>query len=204
MGAEVLSDITVVVPTVAEREGPYRDATLESVRAQTLRPELLVVLDDMGAGPWGTRNLGLQSVVTPWTAFLDDDDWMLPHHLQTLMDASEDADLIYPRPWVLDATGPFGNAWEPWGTDQDFDPERLRHHNFIPITYLVRTEVAQAVGGFPPRSPGAPSDWQYLLKLLGAGCRFAHVPERTWVWRRHRSNAYSWRTPMVDNASAPL
>jgi hypothetical protein len=107
-------------------------------------------------------------------------------------------------PWILDTAAGWGNVLMPAELEQTFDAERLRHHNYIPTTYLVRTEVARSVGGFPPRSPGRPSDWQFLLKLLEAGCRFRHVPERTWVWRRHPGNSYSWNPNVVDSAPAPL
>lgn len=194
MKPEVLGlGITVVTPSVPPRAGMLADA-MASVSAQTLAPVAhVVVVDHEGNGEAATRNRGLFAVDTEWTAFLDDDDVLYPHHLSALTRHQEmtDADLCYGWFDVQGGTDPLG-----W-FGKDFDPDALRENNYIPVTYLVRTELAQGVGGFPAPEGGYPSqtacvDWAFLLRLLDVGARFEHLAERTWCWRHHGGN-YSGR-----------
>jgi glycosyltransferase involved in cell wall biosynthesis len=76
--------ITVVIPSIPSR-AKMLDRALASVKAQTLRPERVVVeFDDDRLGAAATRQRGLEKVTTPWVAFLDDDDEFLPGHLYAL------------------------------------------------------------------------------------------------------------------------
>lgn len=71
-----------------------------------------------------------------------------------------------------------------------FDPGELRLNNYVPVTTLVRTDLAHAVGGFPQQQQ---VDWGFLIRLLDAGATFVHLAERTWCWR-HWSGNTSGRT----------
>src|ERR671922_2284910 len=81
--------VTVVIPSIPPRVD-LRNRALASVAAQT-RPAhavaLTVDIDRDGAGP--TRTRGLMMVRTEWTAFLDDDDELKPHHLEVLLGHAE-------------------------------------------------------------------------------------------------------------------
>ena len=194
------SDITVVIPTIPGREDLFLRALI-SVHNQTLAPEDIIVINDTKRhGAAWSRNEGVKSVTTKWIAFLDDDDEMLPRHLETLLRAARktDADLIYPYMEVVGGRDPLavslnGNWVLPFGVT--FGPEQEHHlrraGNFIPITYLVRTSLVKNVNGFPeawtsdnPRE----EDYGLLLKLLDAGAKFIHVPKRTWRYHIHSSN----------------
>ena len=173
--------ITVVIPTLPERGEQLRIA-LDSVKAQSRQPQAVhVVVDDDREGAAVTRNRALEYVDTDWAAFLDDDDEFKPHHLRALARHAylSEADVVYP---YFDAVG---------GVDRidcfgvEFDPVLLRRRNFIPVTVLARTELIRAVGGFEdhPDADGKPcEDWGLWLKLLDAGARFSHLPQRTWIW----------------------
>lgn len=50
-------------------------------------------------------NLALESARGEWLNFLDDDDELLPAHVETLMDARDDARIVYSRAMVRDKTG---------------------------------------------------------------------------------------------------
>lgn len=174
---------------------------LDSVCKQT-RPAdaVCVAVDRDHEGEWTTRNRTLAMADTEYVAFLDDDDELLPQHLDALMARASkgDVDLVYP--WFVwrDDDNIHPNH-EPVGFGRDFDAERLRGENFIPVTYLVRTELARFVGGFPAPGhddcPGVMTDWGFLLRLLKTNARIVHVPERTWVWNRWSGNLASavWR-----------
>lgn len=198
------SGVTVVVPTLPGRE-PLLARALTSVWAQT-RPPVAVALvrDTRRHGAWWARNLGLAMVQTGWTAWLDDDDELLPHHLATLMAAGEatGAGMIYAYPEfiggrpdplaVVDNDGhlvasPVHIAFE------ERQAQWLRRvGNFIPVTYLVRTSLARQVGGMPqpwsPDWPKAEEDHGFLIRLLDAGVRFHNAQQITWRYHFHDAN----------------
>jgi hypothetical protein len=196
-------NVTVCIATIPGREDLLARA-LESVQAQTVTPQrVLVVRDVERRGAWWTRNQLLRQTRTAWVAWLDDDDELLPHHLQVLIDGANEsgADLIYSYPQfsppgtfdplaTVDDTGrvvpsPIGIAF---GARQE---QWLRERgNFIPVTTLTRTALLKQVGGFPEpgsmsaqpgNNSGQAEDFLALLNLLDAGARFHHVPVVSWT-----------------------
>lgn len=172
------------MPSLMER-ATYRERALRSVTAQTSgAPAVHIVI---GMTPWDARNAALAAVETEFTAFLDDDDWWLPNHLEVLLSAQErtGADLVYSRADVSHE-----GKREPYAI-VPFDEKALRSGNYIPISYLVRTELARTAG-FPPRESDQPSDWLFLLKLLDLGATFHFEDQTTWVMRRWSGNTHNW------------
>lgn len=165
---------------------------LTSVVAQTHQPDAIIVVTDNGrVGSALTRNRALAyNISTPWIAFLDDDDELLPNHLEVLTRAAIDnnAGVVYSGCRPVDAYGneiPRADEWGRFG--QPFDADLLKQYSYIPVTSLVSTYAAR-------RSPfGAPDgsdydDWGFYLSVLDSGTRFLHVPEVTWVWHHHGHN----------------
>lgn len=178
-----MCDVTVVIPSLPTRR-KQRQRAVESVATQTHPARAVIVEQDHHkAGAALTRNAALSRVETEWTAFLDDDDYLLPHHLATLCKAAQDtgADVVWPWFRVEGGTDPFpmhrGRQWNP------DDP------HIFPITTLVRTERLREVRGFQPGTRVAPDgrivageDWRLWNALSQAGAVFHHVNEVTWVW----------------------
>lgn len=182
--------VTVVIPTIpTEHRRETLKRALASVKAQehAAISEIIVTTDTTHAGAAATRNRGLAKVKTEWTAFLDDDDEWLPHHIHMLTSSAQDvkADVVYPWFRVVSSQGfdPFPGAF-----NRPFSPEILREHNYIPVTVLARTEVVLNAGGFEPygeQQESACDDWGLWLKLLNSGVSFYHVPQVTWLWHWH-------------------
>jgi glycosyltransferase involved in cell wall biosynthesis len=185
-----VTDITVVIPTIPTRS-KFLERALSSVRGQALMPVSVITESDRECqGAAKTRQSGLARVTTEWVAFLDDDDEFLPEHLAVCAQAAEEwrADFVYPWYRVVGGRDPmpqhFGKQW---------DPERPR---LTTITVLVRTELAQDVGGFVGERPdlGVPGltvsneDWLFVNRINEAGGRIHHVPQRTWLWHHHGGN----------------
>ena len=189
-----MNDVTVVMGALPGRE-KLREVALQSVLMQSIGPVPVRMQRDVnGLGCGAMKNLGLEHVTTTWTAFLDDDDWYRSDHLAALLWASPGADLVYSRPIIVEGEHR-PKVVEAW-PDIPFDAARLRAGNYIPCGYMVRTDLARAVGGFPERTPEVPySDWGFLLRLLDADAAFSYVPDLTWAFRRWSGNTSSWRAP---------
>lgn len=184
--------VTAVIPTIPIRKQDLRRA-VNSVGAQSHQPVGIAVATDVWRnGSAATRNRALGRVRTPWAAFLDDDDYWMPAHIMTLLAAAEDsgADVIYSGCRVVDAAGHEIPLQEEWGRfGQPFDAGLLRERSYIPVTSMVRTEMAQAAGFGPPEGVDTPyDDWGFYLRLLDAGAKFFHVPRITWVWIHNGRN----------------
>lgn len=200
-----MSDITVVIPSIPPRSTLLARA-LASVTAQTLQPAAIVVeIDHDGDGAPATRDRALRKVTTEWVAFLDDDDEMLPHHLETLARGAEqyDADYVYSwyqifaagqnlgdQDWVL---GHFGKMFDP------ADPVQTT------ITTMVRTKLAQLVGFSLDDSARdrlidgqrVGEDYLFTLGCVERDAYIVHIPERTWVWHHDSGNTSGrpWNRP---------
>lgn len=182
-----MTTVTVCVASIPPRAGLLADA-LASVAVQTRQPDAIsVAIDRHAEGEVATRNRAIRAATTDWLALLDDDDRLYPQHLQRLLEHQADtgADLVYPWFDVDGGGDPLG--WE----GKPFDGEALRQANYIPVTYLVRRSLVEAVGWFPEVGPGSKhvvSDWGFLVEAQDAGGRIVHLPERTWSWRHWGGN----------------
>lgn len=181
--------ITVVTPSIPPRADLLRRAS-RSVAAQTERPVHVVTFDWTHEGAAVTRQRGLDSVSTPWVAFLDDDDEMDPGHLAMLLDFAQQTGSDYVYPWfrVHGGTDPF-----PQNYRRSWNPDRPVQTT---ITVLVRTDLAKSVG-FLDRSASwsSPGDGQsigedfwFTLGCRDAGAVITHMPWRTWTWHHHDGN----------------
>jgi|SRR5687768_8867265 len=193
----MVDDITVVIPHLPDRTLLLQRA-VNSAIWQSRSPEVIHVEYAQDGEDAGTvRNRALDAVRTTWIAWLDDDDEFLSHHLQVCLDAAiqTGADLVYPGMWIEGRADPLavavGGKWiNPFGVT--FGQEQEMHlrnaGNFIPITYIVKTDLVRQVDGFPAPLERVPEDHGLLIRLLDVGARFHHVPERTWRYHVHGGN----------------
>lgn len=180
-------DITVVIPTIPPRARMLARAVASVSKQEHPAAAIVIAQDTAGDGAWSTRNRGVLSVGTTWTAFLDDDDELLPHHLRRLLELAETtgAGLVWSWFQVIGGTDPF-----PMHRGREFDPASP---HIVPITYLVRTELLlagmAATGGFRPDTAGAwdKQDAPLFVAMAAAGGT-ANTPEVTWLWNHHGAN----------------
>lgn len=201
----VASDIAVVV--TSHNYGRYLDACLESVRAQTLAPREVILVDDasdddtaararsypdVGYHPVSfrngnrARNLGFGECSSPFVVFFDADNVMEPRFLEALraaLSADPDAAFAY-----CDRTN-FGEgdvSWypQPMGVwrSRPFDPAALRRHNYIDLATLLRSD---RFPGFD-ESLRRYQDWDlWLSVVLGGGEEGCYVSEPLFRYRVH-------------------
>lgn len=165
--------LTVITPTLAERAEMFQELAQDLYR-QTVRFDWRWCRDDLALGPAILRNVMALESSTEWIAFIDDDDRVDPEHLATLLDHSDDADVVYSLGRVE------GRAWE---IPHSCDLETLSAYNSIPVTSLVRRDAFLAAGGFPR---GTEEDWGLWRTMKAQGARFRCVHETTWTYRFHR------------------
>jgi LmbE family N-acetylglucosaminyl deacetylase/glycosyltransferase involved in cell wall biosynthesis len=208
-GAGGPAPVSIVVRT-RNRPALLREA-LESLRAQTVRPAQVVVVNDGGASPRevtdafrdsfdlvledpkqrrgrsAAANRGVTLCKEPLVAFLDDDDRAFPDHVDRLVAAHREG----PEPVVYSdaVTVVYGRGeagWEPrvrtLQYSLDFDPDYLLLANYIPIhTLLSPRELFRKVGGFDEGLEYS-EDWDFLIRL-STESPFRHVQAVTCEYR---------------------
>lgn len=174
--------IAVITPTLPERKASL-DRACHSVVMQTRPPERHLIgydRDHNGGSP--IRNQLCVETSAEWIAPLDDDDYLLPRHLEALEAASDGADVVYSRCVI---TG--RSDWNPSGP---FDADKLRRENYIPVTALIRRTLVLEIGGWKVGSECVHgySDWDFWLRALDADARFKFVDELTWAYCFHEGS----------------
>lgn len=179
-----MSEVTIVTPSIPPRSSLLA-RMLASAAAQTHPVAAFsVALDNRKAGAGPTRTRALRQAQTDWVAFVDDDDELLPCHLEVLVraQAETDADVVWPWFQVIGGSDPItcnrGKQWDP-----------ASPHTF-PITALVRNEVAQECD-FPPPLSGhgcSGEDFNFWMQVSNLGAKFHHVNEVTWCWHHDSHN----------------
>ncbi len=153
-----MPDVSVVIPV-----GPYHRhlaaRAVQSVQAQTEPSTPIVLHDDAGRGAGWARNRGLAQVTTPFTLFLDADDWLEPDAVATLLEAARAVPDMYVYPDWYAARGPVT------ASDCCYCLPEYRGHT---ITALVRTDWLRAIGGFDESLPYF-EDTDLWLKLRYVG-----------------------------------
>lgn len=179
-----MSTVGVAIPSIPPRRQLLQRA-MRSVFVQT-HPvdQISVAIDNNREGAGLTRNRAKNALQTDYTAFLDDDDEMLPHHISTLLKHIEfhNADVAFSWFTVVGGTDPFpANRWIEFSNDTP--------HSFG-ITALVRTDVAQSLDfETPEHRPGGPAeDWTWWKTLAERGAKFVNTSDITWKYHHDSGN----------------
>jgi len=180
--------VTVCIPSIPVRSNLLISRAIPSVLSQTLPPEAVsVVVDHQKEGAWTTRNKAMETVRTKWTAFLDDDDELLPHHLEFLTKFADEnsADVVWGWFEVVGGSDPFpmhrGRQWD------------INDPHIFPITALVRTDLIKDSGARFRGDPNGTGNWgiqdfPFWASLWIAGGKFVGSEEITWKWYHHGRN----------------
>jgi glycosyltransferase involved in cell wall biosynthesis len=185
--------VTVVVPTY-NRTDTLKIA-LESIQTQTYRDFEIVVVSDCGSnsleallqelntrqnityvrhgtnrGLGASRNTGIGATRGKYIAYLDDDDFFYPDHLETLVGYLEKSGekVAYTdahRVWQHKVDGVYTEFKRdaPYGLDFDYD--RILIHNFVPVLcFMHARECLREVGVFD-ESLSTHEDWDLWIRM---------------------------------------
>lgn len=189
--------VSIIVPTYNRPDGLAR--CLERIAAQTCRDLEVCVVNDGGEGVRDvvrmfdqrirvrlhesetnrghvpSRNIGLSLASGELIALCDDDDRYDDDHLESLIGAIPERDLVYSGARIR-AEG--AGAALVHDFSYPFDAALLRETNFvIPSSVLYRRALHDRLGTFDEAADQY-WDWDWVLRVAGAGV-IAHVPKVT-------------------------
>lgn len=193
--------IAVITPSIPTRSAMLKRAQL-SIDMQTMpawEVHVAMDLDRVGAAVNRQRALNMVSIDCDWVAPLDDDDEMMPFHLEALYDHAMDTGADYVYSWfeVVDPNGKcYGShdpVFPPGHFLNPFDPENPVETT---ITILIKRELLDSVGGYEaldrPEAYAAGAstgeDRNLTLRCIEAGANIQHLVRRTWFWHHHGAN----------------
>ncbi len=140
-------------------------------------------------------NLGLQQARGAYVGFLDDDDWLAPDHVATLVRAFADnpgTQVAYGGVACVQVQGE--NLIHLHDYDQPFSDEQLLTGNFIPMhaalfdrVFAVQHHVAL------DETLDVYEDWDLWLQLRAAGAVFTHVPGSRAFYRIGGGSGFAMR-----------
>lgn len=182
------SNVTVITATTPTRGFLLADA-IASVAQQT-EPvfEHLVSVDLHKGGGAATKNSLISRTRTSWIQILDDDDILMPHHIETLMPHAVDGvDVVYSY-----AHGENYSGWY----NVPFNPKALFENNNISHNAIIRKSLFEKIGPFGPEYG---YDWTFWARAIASGATFVCVPEVTWEYRL----SPNWLHESHENAGYP-
>lgn len=218
-----MSDITVCVPSY--NHAPFIERTLRSIFRQTLRPKLLIVIDDGSVdeseqiirreladcpfehlfihrenrGLCGTLNEALSHAVGDHFAYISSDDIWLPEFLESrsrLLDSRPAAVLAYGHSYLIDEHDRIFDSTANWSEYADGTATSMLLHPIIPASASVLYR-RDVLTKFRWNESSILEDYELYLRLSRAG-EFALDDKILSAWRIHGSNTSADFPRMVE------
>lgn len=167
--------LTFIIP-IGKLHQDIAGRAIDSIVKQTVKCSYLGMVDTQQQGPAKLRNELLKQVKTPFVSFLDADDWIEPTFAADLIQEFERlnrAYYIYPDWFKVDGSVVETPCLTVNGQPVSSELPAYCGGTWHPITTLLPTEWAMAVGGFDESLP-ADEDTDFYLKL----CSTSHCGRR--------------------------
>ena len=171
------------------------DTTLDEVRGFHSILDIEVVSMDKNSGPWAARNAGFERVGSPYVAFVDSDDLLLPQHIETHLSMLNDgADAVATRyfDWIA---GENLIRLDPREfPDTSVFSQKIIQSNFMPGFFSVKHSVFHDVGKF---RADVTEDWDFWIRFFAKGYIATSTESPTYLYRwsgdtlSRRSNSLS-------------
>jgi len=136
---------------------------------------------DSNVGIAEATNDAIRRATGEFIAFLDQDDELAIHALQTFSQAIADApdsDVLYSDEDKIDVRGNHYDVFR----KPNWSPERLRHQNFLNHLTVIRRELINEVGLLSPAFDGS-QDYDLVLRASEKARRITHIPTVLYHWR---------------------
>jgi len=156
-------------------------------------PHTLYIDSPVNRGLPAARNLGIEAAQGRYIAYLDDDDWFYPHHLQLLTTYAGELSVR----WLYsDADVSTGAITQP-GMSVNYSFEELHAHNITPVCCVMHEiSLVDEAGKFDESLPNH-EDWDLWLRMS----RIAeplHVKKTTCCVDMSRPTMSTNRQAMLD------
>ena len=208
LGRDPLPERTVGIVVPCYRHGIFLDACIASVKAQTLSPAAIVVVDDgssdpetvealarldddpdvtvlrqpENAGPSAARNRGIEQLDTSYVLPIDADDQLIPDALERMVaqleTAPEEVGFVYP-------------SWRHIGNQSGevhppaYNPWLLMMGNYCAAPALFDRRLFAEHGlRYPEEIVVGHEDWDLILQLVERGVEGVPAGEPTFLYRR--------------------
>ncbi len=218
-----MPDVTVLVPSY--NHAVFVERTLRSIFRQTLRPKLLIVIDDGSVdesvdvirrvlndcpfehlfihrenrGLCATLNEALLLADGEYFAYISSDDIWLPEFLESrsaLLDRRHDAVLAYGHSFLIDEQDRIFDSTANWSDYADGRATPMLLHPIIPASASVLYR-RDMLETFRWNESSILEDYELYLRLSNAG-EFALDDKVLSAWRIHERNTSADFPRMVD------
>ncbi|MFZ4414695.1 MAG: glycosyltransferase family 2 protein, partial [Bacteroidales bacterium] len=223
MNNNLVATVSAIIPVFNGKK--YLKLAVESIINQTVKVNELIIVDDgssdnslesidgieapfpihrivqKNAGQSAARNHGVRLAKSEFIAFLDQDDYWLPQHIEKLLKpfiSNFSLGWVYSNLNQIDENGKTMNI-ELLNDCPAAHPKRqltecLRNDLFIlPSASIIRKIAFNNVGGFDERLSGYEDD-DLFLRLFRNGWHNTYLNEALSAWRAHESSSsYSKR-----------
>ncbi len=166
---------------------PELTAYLESLPGVDAR--ITVSALDRRGGISAATNAALKRATGEFVTFLDHDDELVPHALQSVVRTAErepEADVIYSDEDKIDETGErFDPFFKP-----DWSPDLLLSYAYLAHLTAIRRTLVVELGGLRSAFDGS-QDWDLAIRATERARRVVHIPDVLYHWRSLPASAAS-------------
>lgn len=171
------------------------DNTAEVLAGYT-DPRIKKLRIEVNDGPVKAWAMGFEQCQGDYFALLPADDLFTPTKLQCQVDYLRQHPEVNCIGTYIDVVDDFGQPTsDHWMMDwinrkvdyTDLSQWHWKHHFCIP-TALYQTNLCRKAGGIPLDGLTNICDWDFHVRLLGAGAQFEVIPKRLTQYRWHKSN----------------
>jgi len=151
-------------------------------------PKINLVEHSSSLGRSAAANTGLKNCSGGYLCFLDDDDMLLPSHIETLateLNQNRSVDVAYTGVQCIDDADKF----IPHVFCDSFDSVRLRAGNFIPFNAVMFRRRLLEKGVKVDESLDLYEDWDFLLQLLEYS-DFTFIDQKTALYRISQTSGF--------------
>lgn len=222
--------VSVVMP--AYNAARWIAQSIESVLAQSYGSWELIVVDDgstdatpavvsnyseyvhyvrqQNQGAPAARNRGIREARGDYFLFLDADDLLTPNALEVLtafLETHPEIDVAYGDGFLIDENGtPFQSLHDYRIRVSESYLEQFvisAYIGYLGVILFRRSALTHLDGPFDEEL-FAVEDWDLLIRVAAAGCKFANVPEVIGYYRIHGSNTSSPYSPAAQRRQKAL
>ena len=168
-------------------DGSTDPEVIQALGLIEMNPQVTVIRRENNGGIVAASNDGINAVRGQFIALLDHDDLLTTDALETvqkLLIENPDVDYVYSDEDKVNEDGHFfGHFSKP-----RFSPERLRGQNYCCHFSVLRTSLAQQLGGFREGFDGS-QDYDLFLRVTEQARAIAHIPKVLYHWRSIQGSA---------------